>query len=235
MIDKDLDIVQATEYAQREYVKFKNRFLDQAGKILAFRMHWLCDQGAYLTQAGPLINTSNGNVMGCGVYTMPLIYGRHQLVMTNTCPTNAYRGAGRPDVAYLLERLVDEAAIGLNIDRVELRRRNLVPKEAMPYTTPLGSVYDSGDYPGQLEMAVRESDWAGFAARRAASASKVGATASWTAKPPSARRHESLASTGVASRLPDTPANPMAICIRPIARCRPSAATSRAMTEMNAG
>lgn len=146
--------------------------LDQAGKILAFRMHWLCDQGAYLTQAGPLINTSNGNVMGCGVYTMPLIYGRHQLVMTNTCPTNAYRGAGRPDVAYLLERLVDEAAIGLNIDRVELRRRNLVPKEAMPYTTPLGSVYDSGDYPGQLEMAVRESDWAGFAARRAASASK---------------------------------------------------------------
>ena len=78
----------------------------------------------------------------------------------------AYRGAGRPDISYLVEQLVDRAAVELGIDRIELRRRNLIPADAFPYKTPVGVVYDSADFPGMLEEALRLSDWGGLAARR---------------------------------------------------------------------
>jgi carbon-monoxide dehydrogenase large subunit len=90
-------------------------------------------------------------------------------VLTNTTPITAYRGAGRPNVSYLVERLVDEAARETGIDRIELRRRNLIPKEAFPYKTPAGSTYDSGDPPGYLADALRFSDWQGFPSRKALS------------------------------------------------------------------
>jgi carbon-monoxide dehydrogenase large subunit len=124
--------------------------------------------GAYLSQAGPIINAVNPSTHAINAYRIAALYGRHELVLTNTTPITAYRGAGRPGVSYLVERLVDEAARELCIDPAELRRRNLIPKEAFPYKTPVGSTYDSGDPPGQLERAVQYSLWDDFEARRAA-------------------------------------------------------------------
>lgn len=144
--------------------------LDADGLFLALRTLWLCDTGAYLTSAGPLTNTLHGQLIGAGPYRTRHLYGRHRLVMTNTTPTNAYRGAGRPEAVYLIERLVDEAAEALGIDPMELRRRNALPKEAMPYRTPTDHEFDSGDFPALLETAAREANWAGFPARRLASA-----------------------------------------------------------------
>jgi carbon-monoxide dehydrogenase large subunit len=144
--------------------------LDDKGKFLALRVGWLVDLGAYCSGAGPLINTvAAPTSSAANIYAIPAIYGRHQLVFTNTTPTTAYRGAGRPNVAYLWERLVEEAARKLDIDSVRLRRRNLLKKEQFPFKTPTGSTYDSGDPAGLLERALKESDWDGFAARRRAS------------------------------------------------------------------
>ena len=143
--------------------------LDRDGKFLGLRVHWICNMGAYLSQAGPIINALNPSTHAINAYRIPALFGRHELVLTNTTSITAYRGAGRPGVSYMVERLVDEAARETGIDRVELRRRNLIPKEAFPYKTPVGSTYDSGDPPGQLELAVRHSDWNSFESRRAES------------------------------------------------------------------
>src|SRR6185295_9910770 len=115
--------------------------LDRDGRFLALRVRWLVNSGAYLSHPGPLINTINPSTHAINAYRIPLLHGRHELVFTNTTPTTAYRGAGRPNVTYLMERLVDEAARETGVDRVELRRRNLIPKEAFPYKTPQGSTY----------------------------------------------------------------------------------------------
>ncbi len=144
--------------------------LDEDGRFLALRHAWLCDQGAYPVATGPLINTLNPAMMCTGCYAIPTVYGRHRLAITNTIPITAYRGAGRPDMAYMVERLVEQAARQTGIDRVELRRRNLIQHEDFPYRLPTGAmaaVYDSGNYPALLEAATREADWAGFETRRA--------------------------------------------------------------------
>jgi carbon-monoxide dehydrogenase large subunit len=141
--------------------------LDKDGRFTAIRIQWLVNAGAYLSHPGPLINTLPPSLHAANVYRIPVLYGRHRLVLTNTTPTTAYRGAGRPNVSYLAERLVDEAARETGIDRVELRKRNLIPKEAFPYQTPVAmSKYDSGDPPGQLEKALRLSDWSTFQKRK---------------------------------------------------------------------
>jgi carbon-monoxide dehydrogenase large subunit len=140
--------------------------LDREGRFMALRMRWTCNAGAYLSQAGPFINTVTPSVHAINAYRIPVLFGRHALVLTNTTSQTAYRGAARPNVSYLVERLVDEAARQTGIDRVELRRRNLIPKEAFPYRTPVGSTYDSGDPPGELEKAVRVSAWTDFEERR---------------------------------------------------------------------
>ena len=139
---------------------------DKNGKFLALRTNWICDSGAYLAAAGILTNSINGRNIGAGVYRVEALYARHRQVMTNTSPTNAYRGAGRPEANYIVERLVDEAAAKLKIDPTELRRRNLIAKGQMPYKTPTGATFDSGDFPGLLAKAKLESDWKGFPARR---------------------------------------------------------------------
>jgi aerobic carbon-monoxide dehydrogenase large subunit len=143
--------------------------LDRDGRFIGLRLSWICNSGAYLSQAGPVINTINPSTHAINVYRIPVLYGRHRLVLTNTTPITAYRGAGRPNVSYLLERLVDEAARETGIDRVEIRRRNFIPKEAFPYKTPAGSTYDSGDPAGYLADALEHSRWAEFAERRDAS------------------------------------------------------------------
>jgi carbon-monoxide dehydrogenase large subunit len=140
--------------------------LDSDGRFTALRIRWTCNMGAYLSQAGPLINTVNPSTHAINAYRIAALHGRHALVFTNTTSQTAYRGAGRPNVSYLMERLVDEAARGIGVDRVELRRRNLIPKAAFPYRTPVGSSYDSGDPPGEVDAAIRFSDWMGFESRR---------------------------------------------------------------------
>ena len=116
------------------------------GRFLALRTEWLCDSGAYLGEAGILTNSINGLAVGAGVYQVEALYSRHRQIITNTAPTNAYRGAGRPEANLIVERLVDEAAVKLKIDALELRRRNLIKKEQMPYKTHTGIVFDSGDF-----------------------------------------------------------------------------------------
>ena len=140
--------------------------LDAEGRFVAIRTEWICDQGAYLTPAGPLTNTTNGMLTITGCYKIPVAYGHNRCVITNTSPTGPYRGAARPDMAYLMERLVDQAAAETGMDRIELRSINAIPKEAFPYTGPTKSTYDSADFPGMIARAVQESDWQGFAARR---------------------------------------------------------------------
>ncbi len=147
--------------------------LDAKGGFLAIRHEWRADQGAYPVATGPLINTLNPAMMCTGCYRIPAVYGRHLLAITNTIPITAYRGAGRPDMAYVVERLVDEAAARLGFDRLDLRRRNAVPPEAFPYRLPtpgpMAAVYDSGSYVALIDRAVAVADWAGFAGRRAES------------------------------------------------------------------
>ena len=140
--------------------------LDRGGRFLGLRVRWVVNVGAYLSQPGPLINTLNPASHAINVYRIPALYGRHLLALTNTTSTTAYRGAGRPNVSYLVERLVDEAARELDIDRLELRRINFIPKEAFPYKTPFGSTYDSGDPAGEFEEALEKSDWDSFESRR---------------------------------------------------------------------
>ncbi|MBW8267966.1 xanthine dehydrogenase family protein molybdopterin-binding subunit [Caldovatus aquaticus] len=147
--------------------------LDAEGRFLAIRHAWLCDQGAYPVATGPLINTLNPAMMCTGCYRIPVVYGRHRLAVTNTVPVTAYRGAGRPDMAYVIERLVDEAARQTGRDRLALRRLNLIPRDAFPYRVPSGAAeYDSGDYAALLDAAAEAADWAGFEARRAEAAAR---------------------------------------------------------------
>jgi carbon-monoxide dehydrogenase large subunit len=143
--------------------------LDRDGNFLGLRLDWLVNAGAYLSHPGPLINTLLPGFHACNLYRIPALYGRHRLVLTNTTPTTAYRGAGRPNVAYLAERLAEEAAREVGVDRIELRRRNLLRKDEFPYQTPLPMAkYDSGDPHGHVDMVLEKADWQGFEARRAA-------------------------------------------------------------------
>jgi carbon-monoxide dehydrogenase large subunit len=141
--------------------------LDDKGNFTAIHAEWMVNVGAYDSNAGPFINTAAAPTgMSASAYKTPAISGTNLLAFTNTTPTTAYRGAGRPNVAYLIERLVDEAARLMDVDRITLRRRNLISKTAFPYKTPVGPVYDSGDPKGLLDLALKESDWASFAKRR---------------------------------------------------------------------
>ncbi|MBI4204703.1 MAG: xanthine dehydrogenase family protein molybdopterin-binding subunit [Betaproteobacteria bacterium] len=144
--------------------------LDADGKFLAIRFDDRANLGAYGGTFGSFIATRNMTITIGGVYRIPAVYGRTQLAYTNTVPVSAYRGAGRPDIAYAIERLVDYTAHEHGFDPIELRRKNLVPREAMPYKTPNAGVYDSGDFAAVMDDALKRADWAGFPARRERSA-----------------------------------------------------------------
>ena len=131
------------------------------GTITALRLHVVADLGAY--PVAPDIPESTG-VMAIGVYAIPAVDLRISCVFTNTTPVAAYRGAGRPEPAYYLERLVDLIAAELELDPVEIRRRNFIPPDAFPYNTPTGKVYDSGDYDAALQKVL---EMAGYPALRA--------------------------------------------------------------------
>ena len=143
--------------------------LDADGKFLAMRLDWINDMGAYLSP-GAMGHIRNTMTCMTGVYRIPALYGSYRVALTNATPVGSYRGAGRPDIAYVVERLVNAAARELNIDAAELRRRNFIAPEAFPYKTPTGSTYEIADLPGMLQKALKLSDWNGFAQRRAKSA-----------------------------------------------------------------
>jgi carbon-monoxide dehydrogenase large subunit len=140
--------------------------LDRDAKFIGLRLDWVADMGAYLTATGSASHTRNPSACMTGVYRIPALYGRFRLAFTNTVPVAAYRGAGRPDIAYVVERLVNQAAAELKIDPAELRQRNFIPPDAFPYKTPTGSTYEATDLPAVLARAVKFADWKGFAARR---------------------------------------------------------------------
>jgi len=143
--------------------------LNRRGRFLGLAVEWLVNMGAYCSKSGPFINTmASPRSMATNIYKVPALFGHHRLVLTNTTPGTAYRGAGRPSVAYLWERLIDEAARVTGIDRIELRRRNFIPADAFPYKTPSGSTYDCADAAGLLTVALQAADWDGFKARRRA-------------------------------------------------------------------
>ena len=143
--------------------------LDADGKILAVRWEDEIDLGAYAGPFGAFIGTNNVSIMCAGVYHAPAVFVRSRLAYTNTTPVSSYRGAGRPDIAYALERLIDQAAVEHSFDKLELRRKNFILPTEMPHTTAAGQTYDCGDFPAVLDHAVKTVDWSGFAARRVAS------------------------------------------------------------------
>lgn len=145
---------------------------DAEGRILGARIISYGNNGAYLSAVGPHMITNNVQRNFPGVYRLPMMYARSHAVFTNTMPIGAYRGAGRPEAVYFMERLMDTAAREMDVDRVELRRRNMLRPDEIPYTAAGGLVYDSGDFPAVLDKALDTGDWAGFEARRARSAEK---------------------------------------------------------------
>ncbi len=140
--------------------------LDRDGRFLGLRVRTQADLGAYVSTFGAAIPGPIYSALLAGLYRTPAIRVEVEGVFSNTVPTDAYRGAGRPEACYVLERLADKAARALGIDRAEIRRRNLIPREAMPYQTPIGPTYDCGDFPKVFERALRVSDYRGFPERR---------------------------------------------------------------------
>jgi carbon-monoxide dehydrogenase large subunit len=141
--------------------------MDAEGRFLAIRFDDRADLGAYGAAFGAFIATRNLTVTMGGVYRVPALYACTRLAYSNTVPISAYRGAGRPDIAYAIERLVDYAAHEHGYDPIELRRRNFIPRDAMPYKTPNAGTYDSGDFEAVMEDALARADWSGFPRRRA--------------------------------------------------------------------
>jgi carbon-monoxide dehydrogenase large subunit len=156
----------------RDHVTEAEMALDENGKFLGLKVSTIANMGGYLSTFGPNIPTNLYGPLLAGVYTTPAIYCEVKAVFTNTVPVDAYRGAGRPEATFVLERLVDVAASEMGIAKDEIRRRNMIPPNAYPYQTPVLMEYDSGDPGGCLEKALVKADWKGFAARKAASAAK---------------------------------------------------------------
>jgi len=146
--------------------------LDEAGGILAARVHCYCNNGAYLSPGGPSMHTRNIPRNFPGGYRLPMMYARTRAMFTNTSPIGAYRGAGRPEGVYYMERLLDQAADELGMGRIEIRQKNLISQAEIPFTAVSELTYDSGDFLGVLAAGVEHSDWAGFKARRQASAAR---------------------------------------------------------------
>ncbi|MFM9888404.1 MAG: xanthine dehydrogenase family protein molybdopterin-binding subunit [Burkholderiales bacterium] len=151
----------------RAHVTHAEMGLDASGRIVALKIRNLADMGAYLAYVGPLVPTIAAGQVITNVYDIKLMHLEILCVLTNTSVVDAYRGAGRPESVFMMERLMDLAAAKTGIDPAEIRRRNMIPRAALPYTTLLGAIYDSGDYTAIMERGLREADWAGFPARKA--------------------------------------------------------------------
>ena len=161
-----------TDTQARDTVTEAELALDESGKFLALRMRHLCNQGAYVSNAGVGINTNNFARCLPGMYHIPKVDASAACYFSNTLPIGPYRGAGRPEANYALEKVVEEAARVTGIDKVKLRKKNLVPKSKMPYKTAVGTTYCSGDFPGLVDKALTLADYANFAKRKRESAKR---------------------------------------------------------------
>ena len=150
----------------RDYIMRGTLGLSAEGDFLAFKVSGVCSLGAYLAGSSPFTALRNVTRMLPGIYKTPLVHLNLAGVFTNTVPIASYRGVGRVEAIYTLERVIDEAARQTGLDRVELRRRNAVPPEAMPYTSPVGSTYDSGEYEANMMTALSRAKWDAFENRR---------------------------------------------------------------------
>jgi carbon-monoxide dehydrogenase large subunit len=159
------EAIPADEHA-RDNVTDAELALDADGRFLALRVRTLANVGAYVSSDRNLLATFSNIATLVGVYAFPAAHVQVTSVLTNTNSTAPYRGAGRPEATYVIERLIDDAARELGWDAVELRRKNLIPASAMPYKTATGVTYDCGDFPAQMEAALKLADVAGFPARR---------------------------------------------------------------------
>ena len=155
-----------TDAHGRDHFHHAEIALDADGRFLAMRAHVKANLGAYLSNAAPSIPTEGVQRVFGHVYDIPALYLRVEGMLTNTTPVDAYRGAGKPEIITTIERLIDRAAMEAGINRIKLRRMNLVPSSAMPYTTDFGRIYDCGDFEAVMDEALLRSDWAGFADRR---------------------------------------------------------------------
>jgi len=159
------EAILADEHA-RDNVSEAEIALDADGRFLALRVRTLANVGAYVSSDRNLLATFSNVVTLVGVYKFEAAYVHVSCVMTNTNSTAPYRGAGRPEATYVLERLIDDTARELGLDPIELRRKNLIPTSALPYKNPLGATYDSGDFTTNMDKGLKLGDVAGFAARR---------------------------------------------------------------------
>jgi len=150
----------------RDHVTKVELALDADGKFLALREFTLANMGAYLSTFAPSIPTYLHATLLAGQYTTPVIYAEVKAAFTNTVPVDAYRGAGRPEATYLLERIVDKAAAEMGIDRIALRRKNFIQPDQFPYDTPVALTYDTGDFEATLTPALAASKWDSFEERR---------------------------------------------------------------------
>jgi len=159
------EAIQADEHA-RDNVSDAELALDREGKFLGLRVKTLANVGAYISSERNLLATFGNVGTLTGTYDIPAGHVAVLAVMANTNGTAPYRGAGRPEATYVIERLIDDAARELGFDPVELRTKNLIPASAMPYKTALNLNYDCGDFPANQQKALAQADWAGFPARR---------------------------------------------------------------------
>ena len=146
--------------------------LDAKGRVLAYRVRSIGGTGAYLSGAGAIIPLVLGPFVQSGVYDLPLVHYEVKAVMTHTAPVGAYRGAGRPEGVFVVERLMDAAARQIGIDPRAIRKVNFIKPTQMPYTNPVGQVYDSGAFAHMLDRSAKLADWDGFAARKRAAKKK---------------------------------------------------------------
>lgn len=153
----------------RDHITHVEMALDENGKFLALRTFTKANMGAYLSTFAPAIPTYLYATLLAGQYTTPLIYCEVKALFTNTVAVDAYRGAGRPEATYVLERIIETAATEMGIDRVEIRRRNFIQPDQFPYQTPVALVYDIGNYEACLNKGLETADYAGYEARKAAS------------------------------------------------------------------
>jgi carbon-monoxide dehydrogenase large subunit len=156
----------------RDHVTKIELALDQDGHFLAVRTDTLANMGAYLSTFAPCTPTYLHGTLMAGPYATPQVYVNVKAVFTDTVPVDAYRGAGRPEATFQLERVIDKAAREMGIDPVEIRRKNFVKPDQFPYQTPVAVLYDTGNYHATLDKLLEISDHAGFAARRAESAAR---------------------------------------------------------------
>jgi carbon-monoxide dehydrogenase large subunit len=156
----------------RDHVTHVELGLDANNKFVALKVSTLANMGGYLSTFATCIPTYLYATLLAGTYTTPAIYAEVKAVFTHTVPVDAYRGAGRPEATFLLERIVDLAADELGVDPAELRRKNFIPTDAFPYQTPVALQYDSGDYFSTLDLATTAANYAGFETRRQEAAAR---------------------------------------------------------------